>query len=63
RGNSFYDNWLFRQEFNLSDIVLQDGETIGSQAATSGEIAAMMERGEFIGRKVFREFEVLENIL
>ena len=62
RGNSFYDSWLFRQEFDLADVVLQEGETIDARAATWSEISAMMERGEFIGRDVFREFDLLEGL-
>lgn len=60
RGNSFYDNWLFRQDFELTDVVLQEGETIDARAATWNEIADMMEHGDFIGRDVFPEFDLLE---
>jgi 8-oxo-dGTP pyrophosphatase MutT (NUDIX family) len=63
RGTSFYDNWLFRQEFNLADVALQEGETIDAKAATINEIAMMMERGEFIGRDVFSEFDLLEGLV
>lgn len=63
RDNSFYDVWLFKQEFDLGDIVLQDGETIDAKSATCAEISAMMECGEFIGRDVFREFEMLERMM
>lgn len=62
RGNSFYDNWLFRQEFDLIDVVLQEGETIDARAATWSEISAMMGRGEYIGRDVFPEFDLLEGL-
>jgi 8-oxo-dGTP pyrophosphatase MutT (NUDIX family) len=62
RGNSFYDNWLFRQDFDLRDVILQDGETIDAKSATCAEISAMMKLGEFIGRDVFREFELLEGM-
>ena len=62
RGNNFYDNWLFRQEFDIADVVLQEGETINARAASWDVIAAMMERGEFIGREVFHEFELLEGL-
>ena len=61
RGNSFYDNWLFRQEFGLANVVLQEGETIDARAATWSEISAMMERGEYIGLDVFPEFGLLRN--
>jgi len=63
RGNSFYDNWLFRQEFDLANVVLQNGETIVARAATWEEISAMMERGEYIGRDVFPEFDLLERLI
>ncbi|MDR2649383.1 MAG: NUDIX domain-containing protein [Clostridiales bacterium] len=62
RGNSFYDNWLFRQDFDLADVKLQEGETIDARAATWNEIDYMMERGEFIGRDVFPEFDLLGRI-
>jgi 8-oxo-dGTP pyrophosphatase MutT (NUDIX family) len=63
RGNSFYDNWLFRQEFDLGDVVRQEGETIDARAATWKEISQMMEQGEYIGRDVFSEFDLLEGIV
>lgn len=59
-GNSFYDNWLFRQEFNIADVVLQEGETIDARAATWCEISDMIEIGDFIYRNVFPEFDLLE---
>lgn len=62
RGNSFCDNWLFRQEFDLADVVLQEGETLDSRAATWSEISEMMRRGEYIGRDVFPEFDLLEEL-
>ena len=63
RGNSFYDNWLFRQEFGIGDVVLREGETIDASTATWNEISMMMERGEFIGREVFQEFNLLEELV
>jgi 8-oxo-dGTP pyrophosphatase MutT (NUDIX family) len=62
RGNGFIDSWLFRQEFDLSDVILQEGETIDARAATWTEIAAMMEDGEFIGRVIYSEFDLLEDL-
>jgi len=58
--NAFHDNWLFRHDFDLSDVVLQEGETIDARAASWSEISAMMERGEFVKREVFPEFNLLE---
>jgi 8-oxo-dGTP pyrophosphatase MutT (NUDIX family) len=58
----FYDNWLFRQEFDLAGVVLQEGETIDARVATWSGISMMIESGEFIGRDVFAEFDLLEFI-
>jgi hypothetical protein len=63
RGDTFYDNYIFRQEFDLSDIVLQDGETIDARKVTITEIREMMAHDEFIGTDVFPEFEFLEGLL
>ncbi|MDR0958398.1 MAG: NUDIX domain-containing protein [Clostridiales bacterium] len=63
RGDTFYDSWLFRQEFDLADVVLQEGETIDARKATIPEIREMMARGEFIGTDVFPEFELLDRLL
>ena len=60
---TFHDNWLFRQEYNLSDVVLQDGETIDAKTANYLEISDMMACGEFIGRDIFSEFGELEVVL
>jgi 8-oxo-dGTP pyrophosphatase MutT (NUDIX family) len=62
RHNSFYDNWLFKQDFALTDVVLQEGETIEARAISWNGIAAMIEKDEFIGRDVFSEFDLLEGI-
>jgi inorganic pyrophosphatase len=61
RGNAFYDNWLFYQEFNLNDVVLQDDETIDARAASWHVISDMMENSEYIGRDVFCEFDLLKD--
>jgi hypothetical protein len=37
-------------------------ETTDARAASWEEISAMMERGEFIGRDVFREFDLLKGL-
>jgi 8-oxo-dGTP pyrophosphatase MutT (NUDIX family)/adenylate kinase family enzyme len=62
-GDAFHDCWLFRQDFDLADIVLQEGETIDARTATWNDISGMMERGEFIGRDEFPEFDLLEGIV
>lgn len=42
--------------------MLQEGETIDSRAATWSEISEMMRCGEYIGRDVFPEFDLLEEL-
>ena len=39
--HTFADVWLFEQEFSLTDIVLQDGETCDAKLATKDEILQM----------------------
>jgi len=47
----------------LSELVLQEGETIGAAAAAWDKISAMMERGEFIAREALPGFDALEKRL
>ena len=48
RTNDFCDVWYFRQDFDLKDVVLQEGETVDKKYATAREIIAMRDRGEFV---------------
>jgi 8-oxo-dGTP pyrophosphatase MutT (NUDIX family) len=62
QANAFVDNWLFRQEYDLASVILQENETMDARKATWNEISEMMERGEFIGRDMFQEFDLLKGI-
>ena len=44
-GNFISDKWLFRQEFHLSEIVLQEGETCDARACTPDEIHELIKTG------------------
>ena len=44
----FRDVWLFRQDFDLEDVVLQPGETIDKMYADRNTIFRLMESGEFV---------------
>lgn len=55
RDNVFFDVWLFRQDFELSDVVLLEGETDDARYATIEEIKAMMEADEFVTAYYFDE--------
>jgi len=46
--NSFFDVWLFQQDFCLDDVILQEYETIDVKYANIDEIQRMIETGEFI---------------
>ena len=44
----FADIWLFRQDFDLQAVVLQEGETCDVMYATPAQIRDMAARGEFV---------------
>ena len=37
--------WLFKQDFNLDDVVFQPGETCGAQCASPERILEMQSEG------------------
>lgn len=47
-SDAFGDIWLFRQNFDLDSIVLQEGETTAAKTATRQEILRMIDEGEFM---------------
>ena len=55
-GNSISDIWLFRQDFNINDVVLQENETIDAKYATMDEIGKMINSGEFIAFHYIEDF-------
>lgn len=42
------DVWLFRQEYDLTDVMLQEGETCDKMAATTEMIASLSASGQFV---------------
>ena len=44
----FRDVWLFRQDFDLRDVVLQPGETVDKMYADRSMIMELAERGAFV---------------
>ncbi len=52
----FNDVWLFEQNFDLKDVVLQPGETTEAKAATTAEILQMDARGEMVPFAYLRDF-------
>lgn len=64
-SDAFGDLWLFRQNFDLDKIVLQENETTAAKTATREEILRMIEAGEFIPpspaqRKLLESGEVFD---
>ena len=47
-SGSFVDVWVFKQDFELSQIVLQEGETSDVMTASANEIRQMTSDGVFI---------------
>ena len=50
------DTWLFRQDFDLRDVKLQENETSDAKYATADEIRRMIKIGEFC------EFESVDSV-
>lgn len=49
KGENFFgDYWLFRQDFDLSEVVLQEGETCDKMFADEQTIRTMHKEGAFI---------------
>lgn len=48
RGDSFKDIWLFRQDFDLKDVVLQPGETTDKMYADKDTVLRMWKDGVFV---------------
>lgn len=51
----FVDVWLFRQDFDLRDVVLQEGETCDKMYATAAEIKKMRDDGLFVPQSYLDE--------
>ncbi len=47
RKHSFEDVWLFRQDFDLNGVVLQEFETVDAKYASKAEIREMIQNGTF----------------
>ena len=57
--NNICDVWLFKQDFDLNDVVFQEYETIDARYADVNEIIHMMDNNEFYK---FDYFEKLFNV-
>ena len=55
RDDNFLDVWLFRQDFDLADVVLLEGETCDKMYATMDQILEMYENGNFVPYSYMQE--------
>lgn len=55
REDSFHDVWLFRQNFDIKDVVLQENETVDAKYASEGEIREMIRQGTFIAYRYLED--------
>ena len=56
RDDSFVDVWLFKQNFNLDDVILQEGETCDKMYASVERIKELCENGVFIPYSYLSQF-------
>ncbi len=56
RDNNFCDVWLFKQNFNLNEVVLQPGETCDVKYASVDEILKMWDDGTLMPYGYLDEF-------
>ncbi|MCL2773213.1 MAG: NUDIX domain-containing protein [Oscillospiraceae bacterium] len=59
-GECFINAWLFREDFNINEVVLQENETCEAKWATKDEIIKMIDEGEF---KPVKYFEYIYDML
>ena len=48
RRDSFVDVWLFEEDHDLCEVILNDDETVDKMYASSSKIREMIATGEFI---------------
>ena len=48
REECFVDVWLFKQDFNLDEVVLQEGETCDKMYANAEKIRELNNSGMFV---------------
>ena len=55
REDAFCDTWLFRQEFDLSAVHLQEGETVDARIASKDEVLALYREKKLVPYSHFDE--------
>ena len=62
-GDTHVDSWIFKHEFNLKNVRLQEGETIDAKKVTPVQLEKIIKNGEFIGLKNSDELRKLFRII
>ncbi|MDR0272182.1 MAG: histidine phosphatase family protein [Clostridiales bacterium] len=57
--NVFFDVWLFKQDIDLKDIVLQEGETTGAKLVSFSEIETMITENQFVYIDYLRQLRAI----
>ena len=47
-GDSFFDTWVFSQDFDLCDVILQENETVDATYATAEDIRRLIANDGFV---------------
>ena len=55
-GGNFYDVWLFRQDVDIKDVILQPEETCDAMWASKDEILELIKQNKFIPFPYIDEF-------
>ena len=61
QDNIIFDHWLFKYDFDLSNVILQEGETIDAKAAYWSEIKELIKNNMFF-KEIQEVQDVLENL-
>ena len=48
RSDNFVDVWLFRQNFDIDDVILQEGETCDKMYASAEKIRSLYDEGMLV---------------
>jgi 8-oxo-dGTP pyrophosphatase MutT (NUDIX family) len=54
-ANRHYDIYLFRQDFDIKEVTLQEGETVAAKFATPNEIREKIKSGKFLSTEHFED--------
>jgi 8-oxo-dGTP pyrophosphatase MutT (NUDIX family) len=64
RDNSICDVWVFRQNYDILNVILQENETTDAKYATADEIRRMIKNDEFIAFHYIEDlFEKVKELL